>query len=81
MAKEKPLIYFKVYTQSNCILECLTNATLKKCGCVSFYMPRKFIQFQTVMYFTTCVLKTLRARKDSKSKMRFSKKAYGLNKR
>lgn len=37
---ERYLRYFKVYTQSNCELECLTNYTLHKCGCVKFYMPR-----------------------------------------
>lgn len=38
--KEKYLRYFRSYTQSNCELECLTNYTLKSCGCVKFYMPR-----------------------------------------
>ncbi|XP_075210433.1 pickpocket protein 28-like [Lycorma delicatula] len=37
---EKQLKYFKVYTQRNCELECLTHFTLKECGCVSYYMPR-----------------------------------------
>ncbi|KAJ8943545.1 hypothetical protein NQ318_023056 [Aromia moschata] len=36
---EKRLKYFKHYTQYNCKLECLTKLTLKKCGCVAFYMP------------------------------------------
>lgn len=39
---EKFLKYFHYYTVSNCNLECLTNATLKKCGCVSYYMPSKY---------------------------------------
>lgn len=43
MANEQPLSYFKVYTQSNCILECLTNVTLRKCNCVAFHMPSKFL--------------------------------------
>ncbi|KAF5291401.1 hypothetical protein FQR65_LT01711 [Abscondita terminalis] len=34
------LRYFKIYNQRNCMLECLTNYTLAKCKCVSFYMPR-----------------------------------------
>ncbi|KAK4874126.1 hypothetical protein RN001_013486 [Aquatica leii] len=34
------LRYFKIYNQQNCMLECLTNYTLDRCGCVSFYMPR-----------------------------------------
>ncbi|KAJ8916851.1 hypothetical protein NQ315_005858 [Exocentrus adspersus] len=36
---EKRLKFFKYYTQYNCKLECLTNITLKICGCVAFYMP------------------------------------------
>nr|CAH7742091.1 unnamed protein product [Callosobruchus chinensis] len=38
---EKFLTYFKQYTPENCRLECITNFTLEKCGCVSFFMPRK----------------------------------------
>lgn len=38
---EKRLAYFKTYNQENCLLECFTNATLKWCGCVEFFMPRK----------------------------------------
>ncbi|XP_054267290.1 pickpocket protein 28-like [Macrosteles quadrilineatus] len=37
---ERYLKYFKVYTQNNCQLECLTNYTLHQCNCVKFYMPR-----------------------------------------
>lgn len=36
---ERSLQYFKVYTQRNCELECLTNFTLGYCGCVKFSMP------------------------------------------
>ncbi|XP_056643405.1 pickpocket protein 28-like [Diorhabda sublineata] len=36
---ERYLQYFTSYTQGNCFLECLTNYTLQKCGCVNFYMP------------------------------------------
>jgi len=39
---EKHLQYFKFYTENNCKLECWTNATLKMCGCVAFYMPSEF---------------------------------------
>lgn len=39
---ERTLKYFTYYTQRNCDLECLTNATLNKCDCVSFYMPSKY---------------------------------------
>lgn len=37
---ERYLRFFKIYTQQNCELECLTNYTLAKCGCVKFSMPR-----------------------------------------
>lgn len=37
---EKVLKFFKVYSQSNCELECLTNYTLEACNCVKFSMPR-----------------------------------------
>ncbi|XP_068083945.1 pickpocket protein 28 [Anabrus simplex] len=37
---ERRLKYFKLYTQENCLLECLTNYTLQICGCAGFYMPR-----------------------------------------
>ncbi|XP_030376071.1 pickpocket protein 28 [Scaptodrosophila lebanonensis] len=40
LSHERTLRFFKVYTQSNCQLECLANFTLAKCGCVKFSMPR-----------------------------------------
>ncbi|KAJ3655391.1 hypothetical protein Zmor_014523 [Zophobas morio] len=40
LGSERPLKYFRTYTQSNCFLECLTNYTLITCGCVAYYMPR-----------------------------------------
>lgn len=38
---ERYLKFFKIYTENNCELECLTNFTLSYCGCVKFSMPRK----------------------------------------
>ncbi|XP_031638214.1 pickpocket protein 28-like [Contarinia nasturtii] len=38
--KERQLRFFKVYTQRNCELECLSNFTKLECGCVKFSMPR-----------------------------------------
>jgi acid-sensing ion channel, other len=38
--KEKQLKFFKIYTQSNCELECLSNFTARICKCVHFSMPR-----------------------------------------
>ncbi|XP_059608203.1 pickpocket protein 28-like [Phlebotomus argentipes] len=37
---ERELEFFRVYTQSNCELECLSNYTKERCGCVKFSMPR-----------------------------------------
>ncbi|CAG9804614.1 unnamed protein product [Chironomus riparius] len=37
---EKLLKYFKAYTKAHCEFECMTNYTLKECGCVKFSMPR-----------------------------------------
>ncbi|XP_047984446.1 pickpocket protein 28-like [Leguminivora glycinivorella] len=38
--RERYLQFFQSYSSLNCQLECLTNYTIKICGCVSFYMPR-----------------------------------------
>lgn len=38
---EKDLKYFRIYTKVNCEHECLSEATLKTCGCVPFYMISK----------------------------------------
>lgn len=40
---ERKLRFFKMYTQTNCEEECLTNFTKAKCGCVQFSMPSKQI--------------------------------------
>lgn len=40
LSDERLLRFFKVYSESNCQLECLANFTLAKCGCVKFSMPR-----------------------------------------
>ncbi|KFB49418.1 AGAP011610-PA-like protein [Anopheles sinensis] len=37
---ERYLKYFKVYTKSNCEIECLANYTIKMCGCAHFVYPR-----------------------------------------
>ncbi|XP_039442696.1 pickpocket protein 28-like [Culex pipiens pallens] len=37
---ERYLRFFRIYSQKNCELECLTNYTLEQCGCVKFSMPR-----------------------------------------
>ncbi|KAK5646219.1 hypothetical protein RI129_004683 [Pyrocoelia pectoralis] len=40
--KERSLQFYRTYTELNCKLECQTNLTLSLCGCVPFYLPRKF---------------------------------------
>uniref|UniRef100_A0A1I8PG23 Pickpocket protein 28-like n=1 Tax=Stomoxys calcitrans TaxID=35570 RepID=A0A1I8PG23_STOCA len=40
MNKDRQLAFYKIYSQKNCERECLTNYTLKECGCVHFSMPR-----------------------------------------
>lgn len=37
---ERKLKFFKSYTKAHCDMECLTNHTLRICGCVKFSMPR-----------------------------------------
>lgn len=37
---ERYLRFFRIYTQRNCELECLSNYTAQRCGCVKFSMPR-----------------------------------------
>ncbi|VEN63057.1 unnamed protein product [Callosobruchus maculatus] len=37
---ERPLRFFKVYSQMNCLMECKANYTLRFCGCVGFHMPK-----------------------------------------
>ena len=43
--EERHLLYFNMYTQDNCELECFTKYILKQCDCVIFYMPRKYILY------------------------------------
>jgi acid-sensing ion channel, other len=41
LKEEKPLKFFKIYTENNCRSECLANKTLTVCGCAQFYMVRE----------------------------------------
>lgn len=36
---ERQLKFFKVYTQRNCELECISNFTQQRCGCTKFCLP------------------------------------------
>uniref|UniRef100_A0A1I8Q4T2 Uncharacterized protein n=1 Tax=Stomoxys calcitrans TaxID=35570 RepID=A0A1I8Q4T2_STOCA len=40
LTKDRQLKFFKIYSQTNCAYECLTNFTYHLCGCVTFAMPR-----------------------------------------
>ncbi|KAK5641667.1 hypothetical protein RI129_010214 [Pyrocoelia pectoralis] len=46
-AKEKYLATFKVYTQQNCLDECLSNYTLKECKCIPFYFPLTYMKIES----------------------------------
>lgn len=40
LENEKQLQFFKVYNKVNCEHECLTQMTIRSCGCVQFFMVR-----------------------------------------
>lgn len=42
---ERPLQFYRFYTQHNCETECISNFTKQVCGCVKFSMPSKSIRF------------------------------------
>lgn len=52
---ERKLRFFKMYTQNNCEMECLTNFTKIECGCVHFTMPSmlifQFISLKANLYW------------------------------
>lgn len=37
---ERKLQFFKAYTKAHCNFECMTNFTLRQCGCMKFSFPR-----------------------------------------
>jgi hypothetical protein len=37
------LLFYKTYTQRNCMLECESNYTLTVCNCVPFYLPSTWL--------------------------------------
>jgi acid-sensing ion channel, other len=37
--EERPLSFYRLYSVSSCISECLANATLQKCQCKEYFMP------------------------------------------
>lgn len=39
MFSERELRFFRNYSENNCLFECETNLTIKRCGCTAYYMP------------------------------------------
>lgn len=39
---ERKLKFFKIYTITNCDVECRANNTLRMCGCVAYYHPSEY---------------------------------------
>uniref|UniRef100_A0AAR5Q842 Pickpocket protein 28 n=1 Tax=Dendroctonus ponderosae TaxID=77166 RepID=A0AAR5Q842_DENPD len=39
-SNERPLQYYRFYSQRNCLLECQSNYTLNLCECVPYYLPK-----------------------------------------
>ncbi|XP_059489263.1 pickpocket protein 28-like [Neocloeon triangulifer] len=37
--EERPLAFFRIYSVSSCVAECLANATQRKCRCREHFMP------------------------------------------
>lgn len=44
--EERKLRFYKQYTIHNCRLECLSNFTLARCGCVKYSMPRMLFHYR-----------------------------------
>lgn len=49
---ERTLRFFKIYTQRNCELECLSNFTNTRCGCVKFSLPSNGILTKTILHIS-----------------------------
>jgi hypothetical protein len=45
---DKYLLFYKTYTERNCMLECEANYTLLVCNCVPFYLPSTWF---TIAFF------------------------------
>ncbi|XP_045477140.1 pickpocket protein 28-like [Harmonia axyridis] len=39
--EERQLLYYKSYTQESCNIECMSNYTYRRCGCVAYHMPHR----------------------------------------
>lgn len=59
MENERKLEFFKSYTKTHCVMECLANFTLKTCGCKKFSMPRRQDTPVCGLNQTKCFMKVL----------------------
>jgi acid-sensing ion channel, other len=46
---ERKLKFFNVYTQHNCLQECLTNATVEVCDCARYFYIRELLNFENIL--------------------------------
>lgn len=53
---ERRLHFYRLYTEHNCVAECLTNYTLQECQCAKFSMPSEYSSFIMVEFFTIFLL-------------------------
>ncbi|KAH8269646.1 hypothetical protein KR018_011377 [Drosophila ironensis] len=59
---EKELIFYKIYTRSNCENECTSAYLYDSCGCIPYDYPQIYSNASTCsMQETTCVRRALRA--------------------
>lgn len=56
---ERYLSLFKVYSETNCLVECLANATLKYCDCVFYHMPRMYGTKICALIRSTCITEAI----------------------
>ena len=45
--EEKPLSFFKLYSQDNCLLECKLKKVTKKCQCMPWYLKQHGLEICT----------------------------------
>lgn len=53
---ERQLKFFKIYTKNNCEQECLSNFTVKTCGCAQFYMISELISYFWIILINNWIL-------------------------
>ena len=58
-SSERPLFFFKEYTEQNCMTECLAMYIKQKCDCVKFSMPSMNAQFNDLLEVFSFVTRLL----------------------